>query len=62
MNNKKTSFVSVRLPDDIKDKVKQRAEMSSRTIAGLILHYIKLGLVADGELKNEASVRSSEQG
>jgi hypothetical protein len=62
MNNKKTSFVSVRLPDDIKDKVKQRAEMSSRTIAGLILHYIKLGLVADGELKNETSVRSSEQG
>lgn len=62
MNNKKTSFVSVRLPDDIKDKVKQRAEMSSRTIAGLILHYIKLGLVADGELKNETFLRSSEQG
>jgi predicted transcriptional regulator len=62
MNNKKTSFVSVRLPDDIKDKVKQRAEMSSRTIAGLILHYIKLGLVADGELKNEAHLRSSKQG
>lgn len=62
MNNKKTSFVSVRLPDDIKDKVKQRAEMSSRTIAGLILHYIKLGLVADGELKNETPLRSSEQG
>lgn len=60
MNNKKTSFVSVRLPDDIKDKVKQRAEMSSRTIAGLILHYIKLGLVADGELKNETPLRSSE--
>lgn len=62
MNNKKTSFVSVRLPDDIKDKVKQRAEMSSRTIAGLILHYIKLGLVADGELKNETPLRRSEQG
>lgn len=62
MNNKKTSFVSVRLPDDIKDKVKQRAEMSSRTIAGLILHYIKLGLVVDGELKNETFLRSSEQG
>jgi predicted transcriptional regulator len=62
MNNKKTSFVSVRLPDDIKDKVKQRAEMSSRTIAGLILHYIKLGLVDDGELKNETFLRGSEQG
>lgn len=60
MNNKKTSFVSLRLPDDIKDKLKKHAEMSSRTISGLILYYVKLGLVADGELKNETPLRGSE--
>ena len=62
MNTKKTDFVSVRIPGDVKEKLKQRAEMGSRTIAGQILHYIKLGLVADEGVKNEASLRGSKQG
>lgn len=44
MTNKKTDFLNVRLPTDIKEKLRAVAETESRTLAAQVLHYIKQGL------------------
>lgn len=62
MKNKKTSVVSLRLPDDVKERLRVRAEMSSRTMSNLILCYVNFGLDADKELLNETPIRREKQG
>ena len=41
---KKDKIVSIRLPAEIEQKVRQQAEKETRTFADQVLHYIKLGL------------------
>lgn len=45
----KQAFMSIRVPDDVRKRIRAVAQASSRTFAGQILHYIRQGL--DGESK-----------
>ncbi len=40
----KRQYVTVRLPDDIMDKLKAEAERNTRSLSAQVLHYLKQGL------------------
>jgi predicted DNA-binding protein len=40
----KTKFVTVRLPQDLYDKLKAEAEKNTRTVSAQLMHYIRLEL------------------
>jgi predicted DNA-binding protein len=41
---KKDKTMTIRLPAEIEQKVRQQAEKETRTFADQVLHYIKIGL------------------
>jgi predicted DNA-binding protein len=40
----KTKFVTVRLPQDLYDKLKAEAAKNTRTVSAQLMHYIRLEL------------------
>ena len=42
--DKKGRFMTIRIPDDVKEQLHQRAEINTRTLAAQVLHYIKQGM------------------
>jgi hypothetical protein len=47
MSQKKERFMTVKLPADIDDALRQVADIQTRTLSAQILHYIKQGLQKD---------------
>jgi hypothetical protein len=47
----KSRYMTFRLPIDIETELRERALQDSRTIAGQVLHYIKIGLMIDNHDK-----------
>ena len=43
-----SSFISMRLPTEVKEATRVQAVKNTRSLARQIIHYIKLGLKADG--------------
>jgi predicted GIY-YIG superfamily endonuclease len=41
---KREKYVTVRIPDDVKEQLHQRADENTRTLAAQVLHYIKQGM------------------
>lgn len=43
----KDRFVTIRIPSDIDEKLRQQADVNTRTLAAQVLHYIKKGLAGE---------------
>jgi hypothetical protein len=50
----KSRYMTFRLPLDVETELRERAKADSRTLAGQVLHYIKLGLLLDNHDKEQA--------
>lgn len=48
----KQAFMSVRLTNELRKQVKQRAKLNDRTISSQIVSYIKRGLEQDAKGEN----------
>jgi hypothetical protein len=46
--------MTFRLPLDVETELREQAKADSRTLAGQVLHYIKLGLLLDNHDKEQA--------
>jgi hypothetical protein len=46
---KKTQFLSMRIPPTVLADLKKQAEQSTRTVAAQVLHYIKEGIKNDSK-------------
>lgn len=44
MEQVKDKFLHIRLPSNVHEELKKKAETESRTLANQVLHYIKEGL------------------
>jgi len=44
LKEKKSRFMTIRIPEEIDNELRQRADESTRTLASQVLHYIKQGL------------------
>ena len=42
--DKKTVFMSIRLTEELREQIKEKAAQNQRTVAGQVLHYIKQGM------------------
>ena len=40
----KTKYITVRLPEDVLEKLKAEAEKNTRSISAQVLHYIRIEL------------------
>jgi len=40
----KDKHITVRIPDEIREELRRKAEDNTRTISAQVLHYIKIGL------------------
>ena len=49
--DKKTVFMSIRLTEELREQIKEKAAQNQRTIAGQVLHYIARCLEQDGAKK-----------
>ena len=49
--DKKTVFMSIRLTEELREQIREKAKESQRTIAGQVLHYIARCLEQDGAKK-----------
>lgn len=38
--DKKTVFMSIRLTEELREQIRQKAKESQRTLAGQVLHYV----------------------
>ena len=47
MENVKAKYISIRIPEQIKEKICEVADLNTRTLAAQVLHYIKRGLEQD---------------
>jgi len=45
----KSRYMTFRLPLDVETELREQAKADSRTLAGQVLHYIKLGLMLEKE-------------
>jgi len=45
----KSRYMTFRLPIDVETELRAQAQADSRTVAGQVLHYIKLGLIFDNQ-------------
>lgn len=45
--DKKTVFMSIRLTEELREQIREKAKENQRTIAGQVLHYITRGLDDD---------------
>ncbi len=50
----KSRYMTFRLPLDVETELRAQAQADSRTVAGQVLHYIKLGLMLDNHTKENA--------
>ena len=41
---KREKYVTIRIPDDVKEQLHQLADANTRTLAAQVLHYIKQGM------------------
>jgi hypothetical protein len=51
----KSRYMTFRLPLDVETELREQALKDSRTVAGQVLHYIKLGLMLDNHEKDNPS-------
>jgi hypothetical protein len=62
MSANKTETMTIRIPPAVKQLASEQAKKNTRSLIGQIVHYVKLGLVADGvkndELENLDALRS----
>ena len=49
----KSRYMTFRLPLDVETELREQALKDSRTVAGQVLHYIKLGLMLDNHDKDK---------
>jgi hypothetical protein len=50
----KSRYMTFRLPLDVETELREQAKADSRTLAGQVLHYIKIGLALDNHDKEQA--------
>ena len=50
----KSRYMTFRLPLDVETELREQAKADSRTLAGQVLHYIKIGLLLDNHDKEQA--------
>lgn len=48
-DSKRSKYITIRIPDHIKDELNHVADVNTRTIAAQVLHYIKQGLASQQE-------------
>ena len=53
MTQKKERFMTLRLPPEIDEALRDVADAQTRTLSAQILHYIKQGLQSDTKPKGE---------
>ena len=62
MSTNKTETMTIRMPTAIKALALEEAKKNTRSLIGQIVHYVKLGLIADGvkhdELERMDSLRN----
>jgi hypothetical protein len=46
---RKTAYLTIRLPQDVADKIREMAQEQKRSYAGQVWHLIELGLQAEGK-------------
>lgn len=44
---KREKYVTIRIPDEVKEKLHQLADANTRTLAAQVLHYIKQGMASE---------------
>jgi hypothetical protein len=49
----KRVFMSIRLTEELREQIRERADLNERTIAAQITHYIKRGLEQDAVKKQK---------
>ena len=49
--NVKNVFMSIRLTEELREQIKEKAAQNQRTVAGQVLHYINRCLEQDGAKK-----------
>ena len=42
--DKKTVFMSIRLTEELREQIREKAKESQRTLAGQVLHYVTRGI------------------
>ena len=53
MSTNKTETMTIRMPAAIKVLALEEAKKNTRSLIGQIVHYVKLGLIADGVKHDE---------
>lgn len=49
--NVKNVFISIRLTEELREQIKQKAEQNHRTVAGQVLYYLTRCIEQDGAKK-----------
>lgn len=49
--NVKNVFMSIRLTEELREQIKEKAAQNQRTVAGQVLHYVLNGLAEDAAKK-----------
>lgn len=50
METRKTRFIGLHVPVQVKEQLEQAAQEQTRSVSAQALHYIKVGLKSDGKV------------